>query len=142
MLDNTTLKLSGVVQLRGGTSTVLKSVNPLLSRREIMVEIDTGKIKIGDGIRRWNDIEYSNSVSQEVAVDLSVTLTEQEITQKQITLPSDCEKVVRVALQGLITEENVDWEFIKQSHTISWNGLELENIVQANDKILIKYNRR
>ena len=142
MLDNTTLKLSGVVQLRGGTSTVLKSVNPLLSRREIMVEIDTGKIKIGDGIRRWNDIEYSNSVSQEVAVDLSVTLTEQEITQKQITLPSDCEKVVRVALQGLITEENVDWEFIKQSHTISWNGLEFENIVQANDKILIKYNRR
>ena len=58
-IENGILNLSGVIQLRGGTAAVLASENPLLSRREIMCEVDTGKIKIGDGVNNWNDLPYA-----------------------------------------------------------------------------------
>lgn len=48
----------GVIQLRGGTKAVLAAVNPILARREIMVEVDTGQMKIGTGTRRWNNLKY------------------------------------------------------------------------------------
>ena len=51
--------ITGVIQLRGGTKTALSTVNPLLSRREIMVETDTGRIKVGDGEKSWNELPYS-----------------------------------------------------------------------------------
>ena len=47
-----------VLQLRGGTKAVLAAVNPILARREIMVEVDTGQMKIGTGTRRWNNLKY------------------------------------------------------------------------------------
>ena len=40
MIESGTLKLNGVIQLRGGISSVLSTVNPLVKKREIMVEID------------------------------------------------------------------------------------------------------
>lgn len=61
MIDNGILKPSGVIQLRGGTSTALTAVNPSLAQREICVETDTGKLKVGNGTDRWNDLPYSGS---------------------------------------------------------------------------------
>ena len=58
-IENGILKPSGVIQLRGGTAAVLASVNPVLSEREIMIETDTGKIKVGtDGLTAWNSLPY------------------------------------------------------------------------------------
>lgn len=45
-------------QHKGGTAEDLASVNPLLLAREIVVESDTGKIKVGDGTNRWNNLPY------------------------------------------------------------------------------------
>ena len=59
MIENGILKPSGVIQLRGGTYAVMTAANPLLARREIAVEIDTGKIKVGDGVHNWNDLPYA-----------------------------------------------------------------------------------
>ncbi|MBR6900914.1 MAG: hypothetical protein IKN30_02490, partial [Synergistaceae bacterium] len=47
-----------VLQLRGGTKAVLEAVNPIIARREIMVEVETGQMKIGTGTRRWNNLKY------------------------------------------------------------------------------------
>ena len=52
------LDVPEVLQLRGGTKAVLAAVNPILARREIMVEVDTGQMKIGTGTRRWNNLKY------------------------------------------------------------------------------------
>ena len=60
-VENGKLRLAGAVQLRGGTAEVLESVNPLLYAREIMIETDTGKLKIGDGARNWNSLYYVSS---------------------------------------------------------------------------------
>ncbi len=65
-IENGVLKPTGVIQLRGGTAAVLASENPSLSRREIMCEVDTGKIKVGDGVNNWNDLPYAGGSSLEL----------------------------------------------------------------------------
>ena len=62
---NGVLELGGAIQSRGGTAANLAAVNPLLKAREIMVETDTGKMKIGDGIHNWNDLDYAGGLSSE-----------------------------------------------------------------------------
>lgn len=47
-----------VVQHKTGTSAQWTSVNPTLAKGEIGVEIDTGRIKIGDGVTAWNSLPY------------------------------------------------------------------------------------
>lgn len=58
-IQNGVLNLDGAIQLRGGTYENLAAANPLLAAREIMVETDTGKLKVGDGVNNWNDLEYA-----------------------------------------------------------------------------------
>ena len=46
------------MQLRGGTAATMASENPLLARREVAAEVDTGKLKVGNGTDRWNALPY------------------------------------------------------------------------------------
>ena len=46
------------ILLRGGTKQELKDINPMLKEREPIVEYDTGRMKIGDGINRYNELKY------------------------------------------------------------------------------------
>ncbi len=54
-----TLTLNDGIQLRGGTAEALSTVNPIPKAREIMIETDTGKTKIGDGSTAWNSLNYA-----------------------------------------------------------------------------------
>ena len=47
------------IQLKGGSALAMAAANPLLAQREIAVEVDTGKIKVGNGFTYWNDLPYS-----------------------------------------------------------------------------------
>ena len=58
-----------IIQVRGGTHAALNSVNPVLADREIMVETDTGKIKIGDGRTKWSSLPYSGGIEVPPADD-------------------------------------------------------------------------
>ena len=71
-IENGILKPSGVIQLRGGTYAALSAENPLLARREIAVEIDTGKIKVGNGTDRWNALPYAGGGLEAPASDNNV----------------------------------------------------------------------
>lgn len=46
------------IQLRRDTSTRWREVNPILMEGEVGFETDTRLRKIGDGVNRWNDLEY------------------------------------------------------------------------------------
>ena len=48
-------------------------VNPKLSKGEMGIEIDTNLIKIGDGVKTWNELSYFKG-------DLSEYYTKDEIT--------------------------------------------------------------
>ena len=65
MPNNNVMNLNGPVQLKGGTAAALTAANPLLAQREIAVEVDTGRIKVGNGIKYWNDLPYSGSPSSD-----------------------------------------------------------------------------
>ena len=53
------LRPNGTMQLRGGTASAMSTANPLLASREIAVETDTGKLKVGNGVDRWNALPYA-----------------------------------------------------------------------------------
>ena len=46
------------IRLKRGTSEAWIRNNPVLALAEPGFEIDTGKLKIGDGITAWNDLLY------------------------------------------------------------------------------------
>lgn len=49
------------LQLRRGTAAQWSAANPLLAEGEMAVELDTGKFKVGDGIRNWNQLDYTTN---------------------------------------------------------------------------------
>ena len=50
--------MSTRIKLRRDTSTRWQNINPVLSLGEPGVETDTGKMKIGDGTKTWNTLDY------------------------------------------------------------------------------------
>ena len=49
------------LQLRRGSAAQWSAANPLLAEGEMAVELDTGKFKVGDGIRTWNQLDYTTN---------------------------------------------------------------------------------
>lgn len=47
-----------VIQLRGDTEAAWTAANPVLAEREMALETDTDKFKIGDGTNQWDDLPY------------------------------------------------------------------------------------
>lgn len=50
--------MSTTIQLRGDTAANWTAVNPVPKQREMCVEIDTNKLKLGDGVTAWNALAY------------------------------------------------------------------------------------
>lgn len=48
---------------RNDTASEWKLINPVLLKGEFGVETDTNKIKIGDGIKTWNELTYAGGES-------------------------------------------------------------------------------
>ena len=46
------------IQLRRGTSNQWITANPILAEGEMGFEIDTSKIKIGNGLKIWTQLDY------------------------------------------------------------------------------------
>ena len=53
-------------QLKRGTAQRWIEVNPILKQGEPGFEYDTGKLKIGDGIRHWTELVYINNGKEEI----------------------------------------------------------------------------
>lgn len=49
------------IQFRRGTAAFWTSTNPTLSAREIGIETDTLKMKVGDGSTAWNSLSYASA---------------------------------------------------------------------------------
>lgn len=61
------------IQLRNDTASNWTSANPTLARGELGIEIDTNKLKIGDGSTDWNDLPYSGIDINELIPYVSYT---------------------------------------------------------------------
>lgn len=49
------------IRLRRGLAASWANINPVLASGEAGVELDTGQMKIGNGIDVWNNLPYSGS---------------------------------------------------------------------------------
>jgi len=47
------------IQLRRDTELNWFNVNPILAQGELGIELETARIKIGDGVTFWRELEYS-----------------------------------------------------------------------------------
>lgn len=52
------------IQLRRGTSVEWSSVNPVIAQGEFVIELDTGRFKLGNGVNRWNELGYTGFIGQ------------------------------------------------------------------------------
>ena len=53
------------IQLRRDGAQQWANVNPTLAQGELGIEIDTGRIKIGDGVTSWNQLKYERPIEAE-----------------------------------------------------------------------------
>lgn len=60
------------IQFRRGDSADWTSVNPILAEGECGVELDTLKIKVGNGVDNWNTLPYFGSAGTVTSVAMSV----------------------------------------------------------------------
>lgn len=49
------------IQFRRGTAAQWSSANPVLAEGELGLEIDTDKMKLGNGVQAWNSRPYANA---------------------------------------------------------------------------------
>ena len=61
-----TTEILTTFQLKRGTAQRWIEVNPILKQGEPGFEYDTGKLKIGDGIRHWLELDYINNGKEEI----------------------------------------------------------------------------
>jgi hypothetical protein len=66
------------VQYRRGTQEEWSDNNPILAPGETSLNLTNGKLKIGNGTTRWNDLEYFAETAYELAVRLGFNGTEQQ----------------------------------------------------------------
>ena len=68
--------MNTTIKLRRDRASRWRLSNPVLSEGEPGVETDTGKFKIGDGVRRWEDLKYFIPHEESDLSDLPAELLE------------------------------------------------------------------
>lgn len=92
---------------------------------------------------------FNGKIVGEKAIETAydVTITPAVVQQKFIPLPADCDtsRIITFSLNGVSFPMGDFWE-VNENVTdntdyISWDGLALQNIIQAGDNVLISYYR-
>lgn len=86
---------------RNDTAENWRRQNPVLLRGELGVEIDTGKIKYGDGVKAWNDLSYSFPIAEDISlshIDGMAATTVQEAVAENFQSVVDGKKLLETAV--------------------------------------------
>ena len=74
------------IQLRNDLAATWNSENPVLKKGEIGIEIDTRKMKVGDGTTAWKALPYMGADANDILAVINEnrdTCTQIELTQGQ-----------------------------------------------------------
>jgi hypothetical protein len=92
------------IRLRRGTAAEWATANPVLADGEPGFEKDTGKEKVGDGIRAWVDLPYTAAQGEQgipgVADDASVA--------QQVTNGTATKAALNATILALAGPQNLD----------------------------------
>lgn len=78
--------ITGKILLRNDTAAKWTSENPVLSKGELGIEIDTNKFKIGDGAKTWTQLSYAGTVVAASSTNGHITIDGTDTTV--YTLPT------------------------------------------------------
>ncbi len=85
---------------------------------------------------------------QAVEIAYERTLTQEDINNKYLELPEDCDtdRALNLILENLPQMRGNDWTVVErdspEKDRITWADLGMERIVQAGDKVSINYYRK
>ena len=96
------------------------------------------------------NLAFNGKTVAEKAIEVaySTTLSKLNISNSSIELPNDCDtsRSITLALQGISTQEGVDWAIDEKSFpeldAIVWLGLGLQFVAQEGDSVLITYYKK
>jgi microcystin-dependent protein len=93
------LAVNYVIQFKRQLSSAWSQVNPKLKIGEPGFEIDTGRLKIGDGVTRWNSLPYQDTA---VVDDISETLDRLSVVEDDVEEIQDDIQTINTALPGIV----------------------------------------
>lgn len=73
--------LNTIFQLKRGTSEAWERVNPILRAAEPGYELDTGKMKIGDGVTNWKNLDYFGGSFSVLEDGVSIKLNDAQLLE-------------------------------------------------------------
>ena len=76
------------LQLRRDGAQQWANVNPILAQGELGIEIDTSRLKVGDGVTAWNSLKYERPIETESNTAISQCLKCIDYLKDSITLHS------------------------------------------------------
>ena len=62
-----------IIQIRGDTAENWTAINPVLAEREFAYEMDTQRMKVGNGTTVWNSLVYLETIRQLERIPVVVT---------------------------------------------------------------------
>lgn len=94
------------IQLRRDTSTRWREVNPILMEGEVGFETDTRLRKIGDGVNRWNDLDYlaAENIVNDIGDSETATINQDFLTKntflnrKVLTIDDDLDLITELGI--------------------------------------------
>ena len=78
-----------IIKLKGKTLEEWLALDPVLIEREIVIETDTNKLKIGDGVKKYSELEYVFQASNDVPEEGMENILDAYVTDKKIYVPVD-----------------------------------------------------
>lgn len=108
--------LKTTFKVRRGQSETWANINPTLTDGEPGYELDTHRLKIGDGNTSWNDLPYIGEASS-----LPDEITTEQIKEVITSYSSDKENQIKVLSDG----------------TMEINSLNISKLVQTEGDTLI-----
>jgi hypothetical protein len=95
------------IQIRRDTAANWTTANPTLAQGEFGFEIDTGKIKIGNGTDDWTTLDYSFDESGDISTHIADLANPHAVTKTQVGLgnadnTSDLNKPISTATQSAL----------------------------------------
>lgn len=85
------------IMLRRGTAARWTEVNPLLAAGEPGLELDTGRVKYGDGVTNWSGLAYSDTAEGATPSDISLAY---DVDGRLETVTKSSGGVVTLAYDG------------------------------------------
>ena len=68
--------LNSMILIRNAAAAEWSSANPILMKGEFGFETDTRKLKAGDGVTNWNDLEYAYATLEEILTQVDSKIEE------------------------------------------------------------------